>query len=71
MALEVAVHRYDAELAHDEVTPIPDDLALDGVDEVLRVMLAGPWWASRVVTEHPIEAAGRRRVRWAVAGSAL
>ncbi len=57
MALEVAVHRYDAELAHDAVTPIPDDLALDGIDEVLRAMLAGPWWASRVTTEHPVDAA--------------
>jgi len=56
MSREVAVHRYDAELAHDRVTPVPDDIALDGVDEVLRVMLAGPWWSDRVVTEHPIEA---------------
>ena len=56
MALEIAVHRFDAELAHDDLTPIPDDLALDGIDEVLRVMLAGPWWDGRVTTEHPIDA---------------
>lgn len=55
MALEAAVHRYDAELAHDDPTPVADDLALDGIDEVLRVMLAGPWWAERVVTEHPVD----------------
>lgn len=56
MALEVAVHRYDAELALDEVTPIPDDLAVDGIDEVLRVMLGGPWWEQRVSTRHPVDA---------------
>lgn len=56
MALEVAVHRYDAELAHGEPTTIPDDLAVDGIDEVLRVMLAGPWWDRLVTTDHPIDA---------------
>jgi hypothetical protein len=50
------VHRYDVELAHDAVTPVPDDIALDGIDEVLRVMLAGPWWSERVVTRHPVDA---------------
>ena len=56
MALEAAVHRYDAELAHRDPTPVADDLAVDGIDEVLRVMLAGPWWAERVETEHPVDA---------------
>jgi uncharacterized protein (TIGR03083 family) len=56
MALEAAVHRYDAELAHSDPTPVADDLALDGVDEVLRVMLAGPWWSERVDTQHPVDA---------------
>jgi uncharacterized protein (TIGR03083 family) len=66
MALEAAVHRYDAELAHDDPTPIPDDESLDGIDEVLRVMLGGPWWDGRVQTQHPVDAtvaieAGERR----------
>ncbi len=56
MACEVAVHRYDAELALDEPTPIEPDLAVDGIDEALDVMLAGPWWDDRVTTEHPVEA---------------
>jgi uncharacterized protein (TIGR03083 family) len=56
MALEAAVHRYDAELAHGDPTPIADDLALDGIDEVLRVMLGGPWWDGRVDTQHPVDA---------------
>ncbi|MDX6319538.1 MAG: hypothetical protein QOD35_2938 [Nocardioidaceae bacterium] len=56
MALEAAVHRYDAELAHSDPTPVAHDLAVDGVDEVLRVMLAGPWWSERVDTQHPVDA---------------
>jgi uncharacterized protein (TIGR03083 family) len=56
MALEAAVHRYDAELAHGDPTPIADDLSLDGIDEVLRVMLGGTWWDGRVDTEHPVDA---------------
>ncbi len=56
MALEAAIHRYDAEAAHGEVTAIPEDIALDGIDEILHVMLAGPWWESRVETEHPLDA---------------
>jgi uncharacterized protein (TIGR03083 family) len=56
MALEAAVHRYDAELAHSDPTAVAEDLALDGVDEVLRVMLAGPWWSERVDTRHPVDA---------------
>lgn len=55
MAMEVAVHRYDAELAHRDLTPIPEDIALDGIDEILHVMLAGPWWDGRVDTEHPLD----------------
>jgi uncharacterized protein (TIGR03083 family) len=57
MALEVAVHRYDGEQAHSDVTAIPDDLAVDGIDEMLRVMLGGPWWDSdEWQTEYPIDA---------------
>jgi uncharacterized protein (TIGR03083 family) len=40
MALETAVHRYDGELAADDPTPIETDLAVDGIDEFLRVHLA-------------------------------
>nr|MBA2444298.1 maleylpyruvate isomerase family mycothiol-dependent enzyme [Nocardioidaceae bacterium] len=56
MAHEVAVHRYDAELAHGDTTPIDPELCIDGIDEVLRVMLAGPWWVDRVQTQHPVDA---------------
>jgi uncharacterized protein (TIGR03083 family) len=39
MAHETVIHRLDAELAHDVIpAPIPDDLAVDGVDEVLQLM---------------------------------
>jgi uncharacterized protein (TIGR03083 family) len=43
MAHETAVHRVDAELAAGAPTPIGSDLARDGVDEVLTIMLAGEW----------------------------
>lgn len=43
MALETVIHRVDAELAISDVTAIPTDLALDGIDEVLGIFLG---WAS-------------------------
>lgn len=64
MAQETAVHRVDAELAVGEVTPIDADLAVDGVDEVLVLMLAGDW--SSDDTPAPINA----RVRVATGGRA-
>ncbi len=39
MALETVVHRVDVEAAAGAVTPVAADLALDGIDEVLSVML--------------------------------
>jgi hypothetical protein len=45
MAQETLIHRIDAELAAGlDSRPIPDDLAVDGIDEILRIFLA---WASR------------------------
>jgi hypothetical protein len=42
MAQETVIHRIDAELAaRGTATPVADDLAIDGVDELLRVFLAG------------------------------
>lgn len=43
MAQETAVHRTDAQSAFGPPTPVDDDLALDGIDEVLHRMLAGDW----------------------------
>lgn len=48
MAQEAAVHRVDAESAAGRTSAIDDELALDGIDEKLRVFLANPWWE-----EHP------------------
>ncbi len=39
MAHEAAVHRVDVEAAVGSLTPVDDDLALDGIDEVLEVFL--------------------------------
>ncbi|WBQ07477.1 maleylpyruvate isomerase family mycothiol-dependent enzyme [Kribbella sp. CA-293567] len=55
MALETVVHRVDAELAHDVVTPVDRELALDGIDELLTLMLGGPWWEEGD-TKHPVDA---------------
>lgn len=47
-ALEAAVHRVDAEIAVAERTAVAADLATDGVDEGLRVMLGGcPEWGTQ------------------------
>jgi hypothetical protein len=41
MAQETVIHRIDAELAAGlPITPVPDALAVDGVDEVLKRFLA-------------------------------
>lgn len=44
-AHEALIHRRDAELTVGALTPLPADLAADGVDEVLDVMYGGcpPW----------------------------
>ncbi|QSR26432.1 hypothetical protein CFH99_12430 [Nocardioides aromaticivorans] len=44
-AHEALIHRLDAELAAGTTSPLPADLATDGVDEVLDVMYGGlPEW---------------------------
>ena len=43
MAQETAVHRADVESAFSEITPVDPELARDGIDEVLHLMLAGAW----------------------------
>lgn len=43
MAQETAVHRVDAQSAFDAITPVDPELAVDGVDEVLMLMLEGDW----------------------------
>jgi uncharacterized protein (TIGR03083 family) len=41
MAQETVIHRIDAELgAGVPVAPVPDDLAIDGIDELLKVFVA-------------------------------
>jgi uncharacterized protein (TIGR03083 family) len=43
MAQETAVHRVDVQSAGGVITPIDAELALDGVDEVMELMLGGDW----------------------------
>src|SRR5499427_9218735 len=41
MAQETVIHRIDAELGtRQPVAPVPADLAVDGIDELLRIFLA-------------------------------
>jgi hypothetical protein len=53
MAQETVIHRRDAELAFGVPTPAPDDLADDGIDELLDIFVA--WattnWAGEVADE--------------------
>jgi uncharacterized protein (TIGR03083 family) len=61
MAQETVIHRVDAELgAGEPVSAIPDDLAIDGIDELLRVFVAfsvSEW--SDYFTEALAESPGR------------
>jgi uncharacterized protein (TIGR03083 family) len=41
MAIETAVHRCDAQVATEALTPVDTALAADGIDELLTVLL--PW----------------------------
>jgi uncharacterized protein (TIGR03083 family) len=43
MAQETAVHRVDVQSAYGAPGPVDADLAVDGVDEVLVMMLSGDW----------------------------
>lgn len=43
LAHETAIHRVDVEHAIGVNTPVEADLAVDGIDELLTVMLAGDW----------------------------
>ncbi|HKR99196.1 MAG TPA: maleylpyruvate isomerase family mycothiol-dependent enzyme [Candidatus Dormibacteraeota bacterium] len=54
MALETAVHRVDVESAAGSMTPVDPALALDGIDEVLRIFL--------VARDQPADADGQHRV---------
>jgi len=43
MAQETVIHRVDVELGCGQTSPVDPQLAVDGVDEVLAVFLAGDW----------------------------
>jgi uncharacterized protein (TIGR03083 family) len=64
MAQETAVHRVDVELAADTPSPVDPALAVDGVDEVLRLMLAGDW------SDEPDPRATGQRVAVSTGGAA-
>ncbi len=43
MAQETVIHRVDAELAAGRSPQVADDIAVDGIDEVLECFLSGDW----------------------------
>lgn len=43
LANEMSIHRWDVENAADAATPIPEDLARDGVDEFIDVFIGSGW----------------------------
>ena len=54
-AHEALIHRVDAELTASSRTPLPEALAADGVDEVLRIMkTASEPWATTTPTGGPV-----------------
>lgn len=62
MAHETAIHRIDAEAAAGQVTPVADDLALDGIDELFSVFVRSDAFDAAPVLESDDETA-RVRVR--------
>ena len=56
MAQEAAVHRVDVESGYDAVSPVDDELAVDGIDEVLD------WFLSYQAEDVGNDAAGRGTV---------
>ncbi len=55
MAHEAAVHRVDAESATGQVTAVEDDLAVDGIDEVLDLFLRFDFASNDVEAEPDLD----------------
>jgi uncharacterized protein (TIGR03083 family) len=55
MAQEAAVHRVDAETASAQVTAVEDDLAVDGIDEVLDLFLRFDFASNDVAAEPELD----------------
>jgi hypothetical protein len=64
MAHETVIHRVDAELSCGQSSPIDPDLAVDGVDEVLAIFLAGDW------SDEPADECQGQRIAVATGGLA-
>jgi uncharacterized protein (TIGR03083 family) len=60
MAQETVVHRVDAEAASGQVTAAADDLAVDGIDEVLDLFLS---WSLGGDPDEALDAADGRSLR--------
>jgi uncharacterized protein (TIGR03083 family) len=70
-AHETMIHRWDAESSQGSAEPIDDELAIDGVDEVVTMFFPRQVRLGRVAApERSLELAVTGGPRWVVAGSA-
>jgi uncharacterized protein (TIGR03083 family) len=67
---EVAVHTYDAQLTLGDPQPLPDEVALDGVDEFLTTCVAGAyaWPYKPCVLDYHVTGGGTWRLSFAADG---
>ncbi|MEV4347900.1 maleylpyruvate isomerase N-terminal domain-containing protein, partial [Actinoplanes sp. NPDC049596] len=70
---ELAVHTYDAQLALGAPRPLPDAVALDGVDEFLATCVATdlPWPHDPVTVEYHATEGDSWRLRLSSAGASV
>lgn len=67
MAQETAVHRVDVQLAAGGCTPVDAELAVDGIDELLDLMLAGDWTGDEEPTLTGTTVAATAHRAWTIA----
>lgn len=62
---EIAVHTYDAQLTAGDPQPLPEEVALDGVDDFLFtcVTTTSPWPHDPVIAEHQVTEGRSWRLR--------
>lgn len=67
-AHESLIHRVDAEMTAGSSTPVDAELATDGIDEILRVMIGGiPEWGSFEPDGTALALSAHEGAGWAVA----
>ena len=70
MAHESAIHRYDAQDAHGVAQPIDEDLAADGIDELIDVIIPVGFTSDAVTTPGAIRLVSSEDGEWRLGISA-